>query len=147
MKTVRQLLSEKGSQIWSVSPDTTIFHALQLMAEKDIGALLVLEGDKIAGIFTERDYARKVILRGRTSKNMPVREIMTSPVVTTEPKQTVLQCLASMSRQRIRYLPVIEGARLAGMISIGDVAQAIIADQESDIQRLEDILMGKDLLI
>ena len=147
MKTVRQLLSEKGSQIWSVSPDTTIFHALQLMAEKDIGALLVLEGEKIAGIFTERDYARKVILRGRTSKNMPVREIMTSPVVTTEPKQTVLQCLASMSRQRIRYLPVIEGARLAGMISIGDVAQAIIADQESDIQRLEDILMGKDLLI
>ena len=146
MKTVRQLLSEKGNQIWSVSPETPILQALQLMAEKDIGALLVLEGDKIAGIFTERDYARKVILRGKTSKNTPVKEIMTSPVVTAEPKQTVLQCLAMMSRQRIRYLPVVERARLAGVISIGDVVQAIIADQESDIQRLEDIVMGKDPL-
>jgi CBS domain-containing protein len=146
MKTVRQLLNDKGSQIWSVSPDTPILQALQLMAEKDIGALLVLEGDKIAGIFTERDYARKVILRGKTSKNTPVKEIMTSPVVTAEPKQTALQCLAVLSRQRIRYLPVVEGARLAGLISIGDVAQAIIADQESDIQRLEDIVMGKDPL-
>jgi len=146
MKTVRQLLSEKGNQIWSVSPETPILQALQLMAEKDIGALLVLQGDKIAGIFTERDYARKVILRGKTSKNTPVKEIMTSPVVTAEPKQTVLQCLAMMSRQRIRYLPVVERARLAGVISIGDVVQAIIADQESDIQRLEDIVMGKDPL-
>jgi CBS domain-containing protein len=146
MKTVRQLLNEKGNQVWSVSPGTPIFEALHLMAEKDIGALLVLDGEKIVGIFTERDYARKVILLGRTSKSTPVKEIMATPVVTAAPKQTILQCLAVMSRKRIRYLPVVDGTRLVGILSIGDVVQSIIAEQESALQQLEEIVMGKDLL-
>ena len=142
MKTVRNLLNEKGAQVWSAAPGTPVFEALRLMAEKDIGALVVLEGDKIAGIFTERDYARKIALLGKASRNTPIAETMTTPVITVGPKQSVLECLAVMSRQRIRYLPVVEQGRVAGMISIGDVLNAIIADQEDALQRLERAARG-----
>jgi CBS domain-containing protein len=142
MKTVRNILAAKGVQVWSVTPTTPVFEALKLMAEKDIGALVVLQGDKIAGIFTERDYARKIVLLGKASRNTPVSEIMTAPVVTVGPKQSAMECLALMSRERIRYLPVVEQGQLAGMISIGDVVNAIIADQEDALQRLERAAQG-----
>lgn len=137
MKTVGNILGAKGSQVWSAKPGTPVFEALRLMADKDIGALVVLEGNEIAGIFTERDYARKIVLLGKTSRNTPVREIMSTPVITVGPRQSVLECLAVMSRQRIRYLPVMEQGRVMGILSIGDVLKAIIADQEDALQRLE----------
>lgn len=142
MKTVRNILAAKGAQVWSVTPTTPVFEALKLMAEKDIGALVVLQGDKIAGIFTERDYARKIVLLGKASRNTPVSEIMTAPVITVGPKQSALECMALMSRERIRYLPVVEQGQLVGMISIGDVVNAIIADQEDALQRLERAAQG-----
>jgi CBS domain-containing protein len=142
MKTVRNIISAKGSQVWSATPATPVFEALRLMADKDIGALVVLDGEKIAGIFTERDYARKIVLLGKASRNTPVSEIMSTPVITVGPKQSVLECLALMSRTRIRYLPVVEQGQLAGMISIGDVVNAIIADQEDALQRLERAAQG-----
>lgn len=143
MKSVRNLLKEKGAAVWSVTPTTPVFEALQLMAEKDIGALVVLQGDAIVGIFTERDYARKIVLLGKASRNTPVCEIMSAPVITVGPKQSVLECLAVMSRQRIRYLPAVEQGRVVGMISIGDVLKAIIADQQDALQRLERTAMGE----
>jgi CBS domain-containing protein len=142
MKTVRNILSAKGDQVWSATPSTPVFEALRLMADKDIGALVVLAGDKIAGIFTERDYARKIALLGKASRNTPVSEIMTTPVITVGHRQSVLECLAVMSRERIRYLPVVEQGRLAGLISIGDVVNAIIAEQEDALQRLERAAQG-----
>jgi CBS domain-containing protein len=142
MKTVRNIISAKGSQVWSATPATPVFEALRLMADKDIGALVVLDGKMIAGIFTERDYARKIVLLGKASRNTPVSEIMSTPVITVGPKQSVLECLALMSRERIRYLPVVEQGLIAGMISIGDVVSAIIADQEDALQRLERAIQG-----
>ena len=147
MTTVRQLLSEKGSQIWSVSPDTPILQALQLMAEKDIGALLVLEGDKIAGIFTERDYARKVILRGKSSKETPVSAIMTAPVVTIHPDQTVEEAQTLMLQKRIRHLPVVENGAVIGVISIGDVLRHIIYRQRKTLQEMEEKLLKSSTLM
>ena len=148
MKTVRNLLNEKGAQVWSATPATPVFEALRQMADKDIGALVVMEGEKIAGIFTERDYARKIILKGKASRNTPIGEIMSTPVVTVAPKQSVLECMALMSRERIRYLPVVEHSRIAGIVSIGDVLSAIIADQEDALQRMERAARGEsDLLI
>jgi CBS domain-containing protein len=148
MKTVRNLLNEKGAQVWSAAPGKPVFEALRLMADKDIGALVVMEGEKIAGIFTERDYARKIALQGKASRNTPIAEIMSAPVITVSPKQSVLECMALMSRERIRYLPVVEHGRIAGMISIGDVVSAIISDQEDALQRMERMARGEsDLLV
>ena len=142
MKTVKQLLNEKGNQVWTARPDESVFKALERMAEKDIGALVVMEGERLVGIFSERDYARQVILKGKSSRNTPVREIMTSPVITARPQQTVQQCLAVMGRERIRYLPVLEGDRVVGVISLGDVVLAIISEQEEALQRLEQSSTG-----
>ena len=148
MKTVRNLLKEKGAQVWSATPKTPVFEALRLMAGKDIGALVVMEGEQIAGIFTERDYARKIVLKGKASSNTPIAEIMTTPVITVGPNQSVLECMAIMARQRIRYLPVVEHGRIAGIISIGDVLNAIIAEQEDTLQRMERAAQGEsDLLM
>ena len=147
MKTVRNLLKEKGSQVWSASPKTPVFEALRLMAEKDIGALVVMEGEQIAGIFTERDYARKIVLKGKASRNTPIAEIMTASVITVGPKQSVLECMALMARERIRYLPVIENSRIAGIISIGDVLNTIIAEQEDSLQRMERAARGESDLL
>lgn len=143
METARQLLRGKGHQVWSVSPDDTVYHALELMAEKNIGAVLVTEGDDIVGIMSERDYARKVILKGKFSKDTPVREIMTERVLFVTPDHTVRECLALMTQRRFRHLPVMDQGKLAGLISIGDVVKALIADQEFTIEQLENYITGR----
>jgi CBS domain-containing protein len=137
MKTVKSLLKQKGSQVWCIAPDAPVFSALQLMAEKDIGALVVVEHDQLAGIFSERDYARKVILKGKASRNTPVKEIMTADVITVRPQQTIEECLSIMERHRIRYLPVLDRGRLLGMISISDVLHAMISEQAASLIQLE----------
>ncbi len=142
MKPVRELLRIKGQEIWSVSPDTPVYDALELMAEKNVGALLVLEGDKLAGILSERDYARKVILKGKASKNTPAREIMSENVVCVTPKQSVAECMALMTDKHFRHLPVIEDDKLVGVISIGDVVKAIISEQKFVIEQLEHYIAG-----
>lgn len=142
MINVRDILQEKGKEIWKVSPDTSVFDALKLMADRNIGALLVLDGKKLAGIFSERDYARKVILKGKASKDTAVREIMTAVVVTVRLAQTVEECMELMTANRIRHLPVVEGDQLAGVISIGDVVKAIISDREFTIKQLENYITG-----
>lgn len=143
MTIVNQLLRSKGFDVWSVSPDTTVLDALHLMAEKNIGAVPVMVEDQVVGIFSERDYARKVILKGRAAKNTPVKEIMTERVVFVRPDQTVEECMALMTDKRIRHLPVMKDGRLAGIISIGDVVKAIISEQEVMIGHLEDYIKGK----
>ncbi|HEY3304314.1 MAG TPA: CBS domain-containing protein [Candidatus Binatia bacterium] len=142
MITVRDILQRKGNQIWSVAPDSTVYDALMLMAEQNVGALLVLDGEKIVGVFSERDYARKVILKGKASKETSVDEIMTSEVTTVHPGQSVEECMGLMTDKRIRHLPVLEGEKLAGLISIGDVVKAIISDREFIIKQLESYITG-----
>lgn len=143
MKLVNQLLQTKGSEVWSVSPDETVLDALELMAEKDIGAVLVLDDEQVAGIMSERDYARKVILQGKASQDTPVREIMSDEVICVRPNQTVRKCMALMTDKRIRHLPVLnDDGGLVGIISIGDVVKAIIEDQKVMINHLEDYITG-----
>lgn len=142
MKTVKHLLNEKGSQIWSTTPDATVHAALKIMAEKDVGALLVFSGGKLAGIFSERDYARKVILYGKSSHDTLVKEIMTTTVTWVRPQQTVTECMAIMTRKHIRHLPVFEGDHPVGMISIRDVVEAIIVEQANALDRLERTALG-----
>jgi CBS domain-containing protein len=137
MKTVRDILNVKGLDVWRIGPDATVFDALQLMAEKEIGALVVMEEDRVVGIVTERDYARKVILQGRSSPTTLVKEIMITPVVHTYPGQPIEECMAVMTEKRTRHLPVIEEGRLIGIISIGDLVKSIIADQKFIIEQLE----------
>ncbi|MEW9897303.1 CBS domain-containing protein [Chitinivorax sp. PXF-14] len=137
METARQLLQGKHRQgIFSVTPDTTVYQALQLMAEKDIGALLVMDGDKLVGIFSERDYARKVVLQGKTSASTPIRDIMTARVICARPEHTVDECMALMSEKRFRHLPVVEGERVIGVLSITDLVRSQIAEKEFVIQQL-----------
>ncbi len=136
MKTVRELLQAKGHDVWSIGPDATVYEALELMAQKDVGALLVLEDGKLRGILSEREYARKVILKGRFSRETPVREIMTERLPYTCPEDTIEECLALMAEARLRYLPVFEGSQLTGVISIGDVGKAIISEQKVEIEQL-----------
>ena len=143
MKTVAQLLRIKGHEVLSVSPDISVFEALRVMADRNVGALLVIEGGRLAGIFSERDYARKVILKGKASKEIPVREIMTSHVLYVRPEQTIEDCMALMTDKRVRHLPVLEGERLIGVISIGDVVKAIIAEQEFIIEQLQNYITGR----
>jgi len=143
MVTVRQILKNKNSQIWSTQPEATVYSALQLMAEKGIGALLVLADGKLVGIFSERDYARKVILRGKSSVETPVSEIMTPGVITVRLDQTIGECMTLMTEKRFRHLPVVEGDRVVGVISIGDVVKAIISDQEFMIKQLEIYISGE----
>ena len=140
MKTVRQLLQAKGGAIFSISPDASVFEALKLMAEKEVGALVVIEGGGLAGIVSERDYARKVILHGKSSHDIPVREIMTEKLVTVHPAQTVEECMTLMTDKRTRHLPVIEGDRLIGVLSIGDLVKEVISEQEQTIKQLESYI-------
>jgi CBS domain-containing protein len=142
MKTVRQLLETKGREVWSVRPEDTVYQALQMLADKDIGALLVMDQEDLVGILSERDYARKVALEGKTSTDTPVREIMTSEVVCVEPHQTIEECMALMTQKRIRHLPVTENKRMIGVISIGDVVKDIILEQEFMIEQLENYITG-----
>jgi len=142
MITVENILQTKGRGVISIAPDVTVYEALKVMADKNVGALVVLDGGEVAGIISERDYARKVILHGRSSKELKVREIMTSKVYYVHPEQSVQDCMAQMTDKRVRHLPVLEGDRLTGVISIGDVVKAIIADQESTIKLLENYITG-----
>ena len=140
---ISDLLKEKSNQIWSVDPNDTVYHALQLMAEKNIGALLVIENDQVVGIFSERDYARKGILKGKASKDTPVSEMMTTRVYFVKPDQAIQDCLTLFTDKRIRHLPVIEGEKILGVVSIGDVVKGIISYQESAIQQLEEYITGR----
>jgi CBS domain-containing protein len=143
MSSVGQLLRSKGNAVWSVIPDTTVYDAIKLMAEKEVGALLVLEGDKLVGIISERDYARKVILRGRSSKDTPVRDIMTERVLYVRPEQTIEECMALMTAKRVRHLPVCEDDHVIGVVSIGDLVKSVISQQEYLIQQLENYIAGR----
>ena len=143
MKTVAQLLRTKGQQVLTVAPDVSVFDALGVMAEKNVGALLVVEERRLVGVFSERDYARKVILKGKASRDIAVREIMTSPVLYVRPEQTIEDCMALMTDKRVRHLPVLEDERLVGVISIGDVVKAIIAEQEFMIEQLQNYISGR----
>jgi CBS domain-containing protein len=143
MRTVRDVLKEKGNAMWTVSPDATVFEALQLMAERNIGAVMVLEGGALVGILSERDYARKVVLKGRMSKDTRARDIMTEHVLFARPDQSIEECMAVMTNKHIRHLPVFEADKLAGLISIGDVVKAIIEDQGFTIGQLTDYITGK----
>ena len=142
MRTVRQLLDEKGHNIESVHPDDSVFDAVQKLANANIGSLIVVEDGRPVGIFTERDYARNVILKGKASPTTPVRDIMTTRVIYVQPEQTVEECMAIMTDKHIRHLPVLEGENLVGMISIGDLVKSIIADQKYTIEQLEQFIQG-----
>ena len=137
MDTVRDVLARKGSHVWSVEPGTTVLDTLKLLAEKDIGAVLVCEASRPVGVFSERDYARQVILKGKSSKDTPVREVMTGKVVFVAPDRTVEDCMAIMTDRRIRHLPVLEEGKLIGLVSIGDVVKAILSEKQFLIEQLE----------
>lgn len=145
MHTVSQLLDAKGQEVWSVAPDTTVYDALVLMAEKNCGALIVLEEGKLVGIFSERDYARKIILKGKASKDTAVSEIMSTQIVFVRLEHSINECMALMTAKRIRHLPVLTGDKVVGMISIGDVVKAIISEQEFTIKQLEVYITGSPI--
>jgi CBS domain-containing protein len=137
MLRVNYLLALKGKDVWTISPDAPVIEAVRLMAERGIGALPVVQGSELVGIVSERDYARKVILRGRSSAETPVRDIMSTPVETISPDQAVHNCMQTMTDKRIRHLPVVDRGRLIGMISIGDLVKAVIEEQQQTIAQLE----------
>ena len=142
MKLVQHLLAAKGGSIISIQPDASVLDAIKLMAEKGIGSLVVMQGDELVGIVTERDYARKVIIKGRASDSTAIAEIMTADVVTASSDLTVNQCMTMMTEKKCRHLPVVDDGHLVGMISIGDLVQAIIADQAEEIEQLEHYISG-----
>ena len=146
MTTIRQLLDEKGHEVFSVAANDTVYTALGKMAEKNVGALAVMAGEKLVGIITERDYARKVFLKGRASPTTSVQEIMETKVFYAQPDQSVEDCMAIMTDKRIRHLPVIEDAKLVGVISIGDLVKSIISDQKFLIDQLEHFITGQPLV-
>jgi CBS domain-containing protein len=142
MTTVRQLLQAKNAEVWTIRPEALVYDALQTMAEKDVGALPVIEGGEIVGIFSERDYARKVVLKGKSSRTSPVREMMTARVLFVSPAETVEECMKLMTEKRVRHLPVLEEGRLVGIVSIGDAVKKVIADQQFTIEVLEKYITG-----
>ncbi len=142
MHTIRQIIAEKGSDIWSVSPKDTVFEAITLMASKGIGALVVMKDGELCGMVSERDYARKVVLAGRSSRETLVEDIYSSPVITISPRAMAEEGLALMTRKRIRHLPVVERGEVLGLISIGDLVNAVIGDQQQLIEQLERYVAG-----
>ena len=142
MRTVERLLEVKGYDIWSITPDASVYEAVKLMADKAIGALLVLESGKLVGIISERDCTRRVILKERAPKDTLVREIMTSNVITVRRSQTVEECMALVTAKRIRHLPVLAGDQLIGIVSIGDLVKDVVSEQEFMIQQLEHYIKG-----
>lgn len=142
MRNVEQLLAGKNGDVWSIAPQAMVYDGLRLMAEKEIGALLVIENGKTVGIMSERDYARKVLLEGRSSHDTTVGEIMTAPVVTVRPERTIEECMELMTLKRIRHLPVEDDSGLRGVISIGDLVKAIISEQQTVIEQLEHYIRG-----
>ncbi|NDK38230.1 CBS domain-containing protein [Pseudoxanthomonas gei] len=137
MHTLRQLLESKAPEIHAVAPGDSVFDAIRLMAEKGVGAVLVMDGSRLAGIISERDYARKVVLHGRSSSDTSVREIMTAEVITVGPRHTVEQCMQLVTENRIRHLPVVDGGEVIGVISIGDLVKAVIEDQKTQLDQLQ----------
>jgi len=142
MPTIRDILNVKGTDVWCVEPDATVFDALRRMAEKEVGALVVTEGAQVVGLISEREYARKVVLQGRTSSTTLVKEIMISPVVYIHRDQAIEECMSLMTEKRTRHLPVIEDGKLVGLISIGDIVKSIIADQRFLIEQLVRYVSG-----
>jgi CBS domain-containing protein len=142
MGTIGELLKDKGGENWSVPPTATVYEALVKMAEKNIGALLVIENDKLVGIFSERDYARKIILKEKASKDTAVSEVMTGIVIYMTPRNTIEEAMALMTSKHIRHLPVLNNDRLVGLVTLGDVVKRIIADQTFKINELENYLTG-----
>jgi len=140
--TIAEILNAKGHALWSVSPDTTVFDAIQLMADKNVGALLVTEETKLLGIFTERDYTRKIALKGKSSKQTAVREIISDKVTTVHPEHTIEECMRLMTDHRVRHLPVLEEGKLVGIVSIGDLVNWIISAQTSTIHQLQTYISG-----
>jgi CBS domain-containing protein len=141
--TVGVVLKRKGSEVWSVTPDQTVYEAIERMADKAVGALLVISDGKLVGIISERDYARKVILKGRSSRTTLVREIMTSPVIFVTPGQAVDECMDIMTRNRIRHLPIMENEKMLGIISIGDLVKWVVSEQEETIEHLQNYISSK----
>jgi len=140
MASVKQILQGKGHDVWSIGPEASVYDAIELMANKEVGALTILEGDLLVGVLTERDYARKVILQGRSSKDTKIKDIMTSRVAYARPEQSVEECMTVMTEKRIRHLPVMDGDKLLGIISIGDLVKAIIEEQQHVIKQLEQYI-------
>ena len=147
MTTLRQLLDQKGTSIWSIHPDATVFDAIAKMAEKDIGSLVVMEGEELVGILTERHYARNVVLKGKTSLATPVRDIMERHVVIAQSEQTIDECMAMMTEGRVRHLPVFEGKKPIGIVSIGDLVKSIIGDQKFMIVQLQHYINGERAIV
>ncbi|HJO74449.1 MAG TPA: CBS domain-containing protein [Rhodospirillales bacterium] len=140
MTTIQRLLDSKGPGVWSVSPDDNVSGAIKEMAVKDVGALLVMDGDNPVGMFTERDYARNVFLKGKSSPETPVRDVMAKPIIFVRPEQTVDECMSVMTRKRIRHLPVLDDGVLVGMVSIGDLVKSVIEEQQHTIEQLEEYI-------
>jgi CBS domain-containing protein len=142
MVTIGELLGKKGHEVWCLGPDASVYEAIELMAEKEVGALMVMEGPKAVGLVSERDYVRNVILKGRSSKDTKIREIMSTHVVCARPDQIIEECMAIMTAKRVRHLPVMDADRLLGIISIGDLVKAIIDEQKFVIDQLEHYISG-----
>ena len=141
--TVSSILRHKGHDVWSVSPDDSVLQAMSLMADKDIGALVVTADETLVGIVSERDYARKVVLQGKSSRDTPVRDIMSSPVVSVSPNHTVDDCMRIVTTKRIRHLPVVQGEKVVGVVSIGDLVRKVISTQGETIQYLQEYIVGR----
>lgn len=141
--TIDSILRQKNAAIWSVPPDSTVFDAISLMSQKNIGALLVVQDAKLVGIFSERDYTRKVILKGKSSKTTAVREIVSTPVISVEPAFTVEECMRLMTEHRVRHLPVLDGGKIVGILSIGDLVNWTISAQHTALSQMEDYISGK----
>jgi CBS domain-containing protein len=140
--SISAILAHKGSAVWSIAPNTMVFDAIQLMADKNVGALPVVENGRLVGIISERDYTRKVILKGKSSKETPVRDIMTLEIVTAHPGDSITECMHVMTEKRIRHLPVMEGAKMVGLVSIGDLVRRTISAQTATIDNLEKYITG-----
>ena len=140
--TIKEILDYKGGSVWTVAPDATVFEAIQMMSDKNVGALLVIEKDKLIGIISERDYTRKVALKGKSSKELKVREIIPDRVLSVTPNHTIEDCMRLMTEQRVRHLPVLEGERITGVVSIGDLVNWVISAQSATIRQLETYITG-----
>jgi CBS domain-containing protein len=143
MKNIKDVLRDKGRDVWTIDVEASVLDALKLMADKEIGALVVTEGGRITGVMSERDYARKVVLRGKTSKDTPVREIMTRKVLYVKPEQTVEECMALMTEKHVRHMPVLDGDQVIGLVSIGDIVKSVISEQQFLIGHLENYIRGR----